>query len=106
MQAVPEEALPEKGAGSSGASSSSMPEEALPEEAPPLPAPKAKACKETRVASMEQSEIEREVGTMRKHHFLISALETELMDADLSHVIASPEPLTDDHCRYFAYQLL
>lgn len=33
-------------------------------------------------------------------------LVTELMDTDLSCVIASPEPLTDDHCQYFAYQLL
>lgn len=33
-------------------------------------------------------------------------LVTELMDTDLHQVIVSPQPLTDDHCQYFLYQLL
>ena len=33
-------------------------------------------------------------------------LVTELMDTDLHQIIASPQPLTDDHCQYFLYQLL
>eukprot|EP00962_Isochrysis_galbana_P030070 scaffold9726_cov119-Isochrysis_galbana.AAC.19 len=28
------------------------------------------------------------------------------MDTDLHQIIASPQPLTDDHCQYFLYQLL
>ncbi|OIW19831.1 hypothetical protein TanjilG_24544 [Lupinus angustifolius] len=30
----------------------------------------------------------------------------ELMDTDLHHIIHSDQPLTDDHCQYFLYQLL
>ncbi|GMY30399.1 mitogen-activated protein kinase homolog MMK2-like [Fagus crenata] len=30
----------------------------------------------------------------------------ELMDTDLHHIIRSDQPLTDDHCQYFLYQLL
>ncbi|KAF5460634.1 hypothetical protein F2P56_020490 [Juglans regia] len=30
----------------------------------------------------------------------------ELMDTDLQHVIQSDQPLTDNHCQYFLYQLL
>lgn len=30
----------------------------------------------------------------------------ELMDTDLHQIIRSDQPLTDDHCRYFMYQLL
>ncbi|KAG6634025.1 mitogen-activated protein kinase homolog MMK2-like [Carya illinoinensis] len=30
----------------------------------------------------------------------------ELMDTDLHHVIRSDQPLTDNHCQYFLYQLL
>ncbi|KAK4788627.1 hypothetical protein SAY86_019946 [Trapa natans] len=30
----------------------------------------------------------------------------ELMDTDLNQIIRSTQPLTDDHCRYFLYQLL
>jgi serine/threonine protein kinase len=33
-------------------------------------------------------------------------LVTELMDTDLHQIIASPQPLTDDHCQYFLYQIL
>ena len=31
---------------------------------------------------------------------------TELLDTDLSKVIYSPQPLIDDHCQYFLYQVL
>lgn len=31
---------------------------------------------------------------------------TELLDTDLSKVIYSPQPLIDDHCQYFVYQIL
>mmetsp|Transcript_23206 Transcript_23206/g.37234 ORF Transcript_23206/g.37234 Transcript_23206/m.37234 type:complete len:361 (+) Transcript_23206:117-1199(+) len=31
---------------------------------------------------------------------------TELLDTDLSKVIYSPQPLIDDHCQYFLYQIL
>ena len=31
---------------------------------------------------------------------------SELMDTDLHQIISSPQPLTDDHCQYFLYQLL
>ncbi|KAG8465269.1 hypothetical protein KFE25_002576 [Diacronema lutheri] len=31
---------------------------------------------------------------------------SELMDTDLHQIIASPQPLSDDHCQYFLYQLL
>ncbi|KAL9328724.1 hypothetical protein ACSQ67_003727 [Phaseolus vulgaris] len=30
----------------------------------------------------------------------------ELMDTDLHHIIRSDQPLNDDHCQYFLYQLL
>ncbi len=30
---------------------------------------------------------------------------TELLDTDLSKVIYSPQPLIDDHCQYFVYQV-
>ncbi|KAI5076292.1 hypothetical protein GOP47_0008357 [Adiantum capillus-veneris] len=30
----------------------------------------------------------------------------DLMDTDLHHIIRSSQPLTDDHCQYFIYQLL
>eukprot|EP00735_Rhodelphis_limneticus_P015118 TRINITY_DN9278_c0_g1::TRINITY_DN9278_c0_g1_i1::g.13289::m.13289 TRINITY_DN9278_c0_g1::TRINITY_DN9278_c0_g1_i1::g.13289 ORF type:complete len:471 (+),score=49.41,sp/P42525/ERK1_DICDI/60.68/3e-153,Pkinase/PF00069.20/1.4e-75,Pkinase_Tyr/PF07714.12/1.3e-34,Kdo/PF06293.9/7.8e-07,Kinase-like/PF14531.1/1.5e+02,Kinase-like/PF14531.1/0.048 TRINITY_DN9278_c0_g1_i1:124-1413(+) len=33
-------------------------------------------------------------------------LVTELMDTDLHQIIASPQPLTDEHCQYFVYQIL
>jgi serine/threonine protein kinase len=28
------------------------------------------------------------------------------MDTDLSKIIASEQPLSDDHCQYFLYQIL
>lgn len=31
---------------------------------------------------------------------------SELMDTDLHQIICSPQPLTDDHCQYFLYQIL
>ncbi len=31
---------------------------------------------------------------------------TDLMDTDLHRIIRSPQPLSDDHCRYFLYQIL
>ena len=31
---------------------------------------------------------------------------SELMDTDLHQIITSPQPLTDDHCQYFLYQIL
>ncbi|OAY72201.1 mitogen-activated protein kinase 6 [Ananas comosus] len=30
----------------------------------------------------------------------------ELMDTDLHHIVCSGQPLTDDHCQFFLYQLL
>lgn len=30
----------------------------------------------------------------------------ELMDTDLHHIIKSPQPLTNDHCKYFIFQVL
>jgi len=30
----------------------------------------------------------------------------ELMDTDLNHIIKSPQPLSDDHCKYFLFQVL
>mmetsp|Transcript_21929 Transcript_21929/g.36329 ORF Transcript_21929/g.36329 Transcript_21929/m.36329 type:complete len:353 (+) Transcript_21929:170-1228(+) len=33
-------------------------------------------------------------------------LVVELMDTDLHQIIKSPQPLTDDHCQYFLYQIL
>lgn len=29
----------------------------------------------------------------------------ELMDTDLYHIIKSPQPITNDHCRYFLFQV-
>jgi serine/threonine protein kinase len=29
----------------------------------------------------------------------------ELMDTDLHQIIRSPQPLSDDHCQYFLYQV-
>ena len=29
----------------------------------------------------------------------------ELMDTDLRHIIRSPQPLSDDHCKFFLYQV-
>jgi len=31
---------------------------------------------------------------------------TDLMDSDLNHVIRSEQPLSDDHCQWFLYQML
>lgn len=31
---------------------------------------------------------------------------SELMDTDLHQIISSPQPLSDDHCQYFLYQIL
>lgn len=33
-------------------------------------------------------------------------LVSELLDTDLHQIIRSPQPLTEDHCQYFAYQIL
>jgi len=33
-------------------------------------------------------------------------LVSELMDTDLHQIITSPQPLSDDHCQYFLYQIL
>eukprot|EP00736_Rhodelphis_marinus_P000183 Rmarinus@m.30076 len=33
-------------------------------------------------------------------------LVTELMDTDLHQIITSPQPLTEEHCQYFIYQIL
>lgn len=30
----------------------------------------------------------------------------ELMDTDLNHIIKSPQPLSDDHCKYFLFQVM
>ena len=39
---------------------------------------------------------------MAKDIFII----TDLMDTDLYRIIRSPQPLSDDHVRYFTYQVL
>jgi len=31
---------------------------------------------------------------------------TELMESDLASIIKSPQPLTNEHCQYFLYQIL
>mmetsp|Transcript_12932 Transcript_12932/g.39798 ORF Transcript_12932/g.39798 Transcript_12932/m.39798 type:complete len:286 (+) Transcript_12932:348-1205(+) len=31
---------------------------------------------------------------------------TELMDTDLHQIIVSPQPLSDEHCQYFIYQIM
>ncbi|WVZ16998.1 hypothetical protein V8G54_009980 [Vigna mungo] len=42
----------------------------------------------------------------QKENFNDVYLVSELMDTDLHQIIRSNQPLTDDHCRYFLYQLL
>ncbi|KAK1373640.1 Mitogen-activated protein kinase [Heracleum sosnowskyi] len=41
-----------------------------------------------------------------KENFVDVYIAYELMDADLNQVIRSSQALTEDHCRYFLYQLL
>jgi len=31
---------------------------------------------------------------------------SELMETDLASIIKSPQPLTDEHCQFFLYQIL
>lgn len=33
-------------------------------------------------------------------------LVSDVMDSDMARVISSPQPLTEDHCRWFVYQML
>ncbi|MED6148540.1 Mitogen-activated protein kinase 11 [Stylosanthes scabra] len=42
----------------------------------------------------------------QKENFNDVYIVSELMDTDLHQIIRSSQPLTDDHCRYFLYQLL
>ncbi|XP_077245497.1 MAP kinase 4 [Tasmannia lanceolata] len=42
----------------------------------------------------------------RKENFNDVYIVYELMDTDLHQIIRSNQPLTDDHCQYFLYQLL
>eukprot|EP00898_Chlorokybus_atmophyticus_P001567 jgi/Chlat1/2410/Chrsp17S00181 len=42
----------------------------------------------------------------RKSHFQDVYIVYELMDTDLHQIIRSSQPLSDDHCQYFIYQLL
>ncbi|KAL4393047.1 hypothetical protein AHAS_Ahas02G0012900 [Arachis hypogaea] len=42
----------------------------------------------------------------QKENFNDVYIVSELMDTDLHQIIRSNQPLTDDHCRYFLYQLL
>ncbi|KAJ6851218.1 mitogen-activated protein kinase 6 [Iris pallida] len=42
----------------------------------------------------------------QREHFNDVYIVYELMDTDLHHIIRSKQPLTDDHCQYFLYQLL
>ncbi|KAL5229892.1 hypothetical protein ABZP36_028668 [Zizania latifolia] len=42
----------------------------------------------------------------RRDNFNDVYLVSELMDTDLHQIIRSNQPLTDDHCQYFLYQLL
>ncbi|KAG8084047.1 hypothetical protein GUJ93_ZPchr0010g9337 [Zizania palustris] len=42
----------------------------------------------------------------RRDNFNDVYLISELMDTDLHQIIRSNQPLTDDHCQYFLYQLL
>lgn len=43
---------------------------------------------------------------MQTRNFEDVYIVTELMDTDLHQIISSPQPLTDDHCQYFIYQIL
>lgn len=48
---------------------------------------------------------------LRPHRFSPDAYDdlyvvTELMDTDLRSVVYSKQPLTEEHCQYFTYQLL
>lgn len=43
---------------------------------------------------------------MQSRNFEDVYIVTELMDTDLHQIISSPQPLTDDHCQYFIYQIL
>lgn len=38
-------------------------------------------------------------------HFKDLYVVYELMDTDLHQIIRSPQPLSDDHCQYFLYQV-
>eukprot|EP00128_Syssomonas_multiformis_P009815 Colp12_sorted_trinity150504_noHs@3136 len=40
------------------------------------------------------------------HGFEDVYIVSDLMDTDLHQIIGSPQPLTDDHCQYFVYQIL
>uniref|UniRef100_A0A7C9F755 Mitogen-activated protein kinase n=1 Tax=Opuntia streptacantha TaxID=393608 RepID=A0A7C9F755_OPUST len=42
----------------------------------------------------------------QKENFTDVYIVYELMDTDLHQIIRSNQPLTDDHCRYFLYQIL
>ncbi|KAK2407016.1 mitogen-activated protein kinase protein MMK2 [Trifolium repens] len=42
----------------------------------------------------------------QKENFNDVYIVSELMDTDLHQIIRSNQPMTDDHCRYFVYQLL
>ncbi|KAJ6826325.1 mitogen-activated protein kinase 6 [Iris pallida] len=42
----------------------------------------------------------------RREYFNDVYIVYELMDTDLHHIIRSKQPLSDDHCQYFLYQLL
>ncbi|CAL5003978.1 unnamed protein product [Urochloa decumbens] len=42
----------------------------------------------------------------RRENFNDVYIVYELMDTDLHHLLRSNQPLTDDHCQYFVYQLL
>eukprot|EP00268_Persea_americana_P053842 TRINITY_DN6126_c0_g1_i4.p1 TRINITY_DN6126_c0_g1~~TRINITY_DN6126_c0_g1_i4.p1 ORF type:complete len:370 (+),score=63.64 TRINITY_DN6126_c0_g1_i4:384-1493(+) len=42
----------------------------------------------------------------QKENFNDVYIVSELMDTDLHQIIRSSQPLTDDHCQYFIYQLL
>ncbi|XP_031111257.1 mitogen-activated protein kinase homolog MMK2-like [Ipomoea triloba] len=43
---------------------------------------------------------------LNKENFNDVYIVSELMDTDLHQIIKSNQPLTDDHCRYFLYQIL
>ncbi|KAA8516085.1 hypothetical protein F0562_019264 [Nyssa sinensis] len=42
----------------------------------------------------------------QKENFNDVYIVSELMDTDLHHIIHSNQPLTDDHCQFFLYQIL
>ncbi|CAH2071177.1 unnamed protein product [Thlaspi arvense] len=42
----------------------------------------------------------------KKENFVDVYIVYELMDTDLHQIIRSDQPLTDDHCQYFLYQIL